>query len=1572
MAVVPSGTAAINHTGENGNGTASEAAVAPAIAPAGGTRIGGRIYREGQQLPSRYARQRERGETQRDPSTRIEGAPPNFGRFPIPHVLTFSGLATSIARAYRNPDEAIKQSRQNAIAMRKDCAIMECLEARQRGTALLNWHIEPDDPKSHEQKELAQEVTKLLRMTPRFTEYRRNLLEALWYGKYGIEHSYHNDYRTRRRRVIVGDWLPIHGDKITYRFDDGTGRYDPKQVGIRMLGAYRLDDVMVGDRIVEPTDAGLAYFLEPWERRLMAIHKHMIEDAAYEDPTSSGSIHGVGIRSRIYWTWFQKQETLALLMEYIERTGLGIWIYWYPAGNDDARREVEKVANERTDSNTLIMPRMPGDPAMDAYGVERIEPNAAGAEVLKHICHEYFGHLMKRYILGQVLSTESEATGLGSGVADLHRESYQSIVHYDAANLEETITSDVVIPLKEFNFPAARNIHLRFKIDTESTEAEKKLNATRAGWEMGLKLRAEDVYDMIGVSKPGDDDEVLVNPAMLQQQRSWERQHGMGPGGAGGGFGDEGIDGHPAQGIGAEFEDDGDGAGDGTGENGRAGVNGAGFRNADLSNMSLADLFGPLVDEQPARDSQRSYRRARGGDGATLDQYKSARAPRGGVTVAGKFFVGGQFIPAETMAQATPEELAAIEAGDDGGKGSDAKGIADAMAAADTSHTGAGRDAPQSQSQSQQSPQQQQQQQPKQKPDQPRRPAGQNPRHEAVEREMPNVRNRSVRGLMRAMQQSEEYADTGTAYASRVAPEQAQAAYDWMAQALASDKHGRTPDGGRVVDLGNNRLGYSSAAGALVVQKPGMEGRAWQASYTTHTVPVSMAAGLSHEGPERKPMPGGADGQLGDEPRDGPRDDGPRDEDIEGGGAVPESAPKPPIPTPAQTAAAAAPATAAVGVGAVAATSPAPIAPPANEPVAPPHTEAANPTGAASVGEVPPESAANAVESTAAHPPVEPPPVPSMDQPIEQPIDQSGATAAVGTEAATPPGIAATSESTATADPGAGVGGDGATADIPADAPIESPAGKPRPFEDRIVEAHGRTSRALQAEHRPAQRPAAPDATEPPQSPVAPPSGATPTIPAPAASPATATAQPGSKRIRRGAAETIKSETAKSLELAGLSSSPANVAAIHEAIDSQQIKSRKDLQRLLARARAIHERGDLNADDAESLKKALQQRHNRSEGRKGAAGSLKAELRRAAEETGYDEKDIRDAVDYLHEMNAEAQSEREMAKEAARIATGMKASDISKLENSGLDYASGPSKHPKLRNFEDIARTLASEFPAIFGGTGYEGGGGRDTADYAAALWSLLREGPQAPTPKHQLVQQAVDYLTSQGYREYKEMAAAGLSGGGFDGPVPFARWKAERERRRYQGVAGMLRRLWRYLKSDQWPQSKSEIAKRLAKMADKASKETDSNPTDAQREAGNYRKGKLRLHGLEIAIETPRGAIRSGTDRNGKFWSIKMPWHYGYILKTESEADGDHVDVFLGPNLASDTVFVVDQNAPDGRFDEHKVLIGWDSMPEAKAAYLSAYSDDWSGFRNITGMSIDRFKRLIEEFDFKTPLAKG
>lgn len=155
------------------------------------------------------------------------------------------------------------------------------------------------------------------------------------------------------------------------------------------------------------------------------------------------------------------------------------------------------------------------------------------------------------------------------------------------------------------------------------------------------------------------------------------------------------------------------------------------------------------------------------------------------------------------------------------------------------------------------------------------------------------------------------------------------------------------------------------------------------------------------------------------------------------------------------------------------------------------------------------------------------------------------------------------------------------------------------------------------------------------------------------------------------------------------------------------------------------------------------------------------------------------------------------------------------------------------------------------------------------------------------------------------------------------------------------------------------------------ASADVNTEPTEAQKEAGNYKKGHVQVGTFDITIEQPQGSVRKGTDADGKQWESKMNNTYGYIRGAVG-VDGDHIDVFLSNDIDGwngRKVFVVDQYNPDGSFDEHKVMLGFNDQDEAKGDYLANYEQGWENGRriDITGVNLEDFEKWIESSKRKT-----
>lgn len=168
-------------------------------------------------------------------------------------------------------------------------------------------------------------------------------------------------------------------------------------------------------------------------------------------------------------------------------------------------------------------------------------------------------------------------------------------------------------------------------------------------------------------------------------------------------------------------------------------------------------------------------------------------------------------------------------------------------------------------------------------------------------------------------------------------------------------------------------------------------------------------------------------------------------------------------------------------------------------------------------------------------------------------------------------------------------------------------------------------------------------------------------------------------------------------------------------------------------------------------------------------------------------------------------------------------------------------------------------------------------------------------------------------------------------------------------------------------PVAHAPVAEKVAA----AEAEVNTEPTEAQKEAGNYKKGHVQVAGFDITIEQPKGSVRRGKDANGNEWQTTMQNTYGYIRGTEG-VDGDHIDVFLSDapdKWNGEKVYVIDQYNPDGTFDEHKVMLGFNDRDAAFGNYLRNYEDSWQHGRKlvVSAVPLDDFKKWIESSHRKT-----
>jgi hypothetical protein len=420
-----------------------------------------------------------------------EHLPPAGGRLTLPHFATFSQIVNLVSRTYRYTfDEALRSSGTNALAIRRDPVILDALRSRQMPTAQLPWHLEARDDTDTRQVEAVKVLTDVINEIPRFQHLKMSLLEAIWYGRYGAQIVYGWDF-TDRKRLCVMDHKPLNGDKLVFKYGGDVGVL----VHATYSGSWQV------------TDRGRAHFFTPQEREAVVVHQHEPEDADFAEGDMAGAIHGVGIRSRLYWFWWLRTQVVAFLMDYLERVGAGgFTIYYFEAGNNASMQEVKEAAESQWRNNAILFPRYRDNPNAGP-GIQRIEPSQAGAQLLQSLITTYFDEVIRRFILGQTLSSHADATGLGSGVADLHSTTLSRIIKYDAVNLQETLTEQLVKVLCRYNCPGVP--HPKFVFDVDKPNAGELLEAATAYYQMGGTIDGDELRGIIGLSKPAPGNAIL-------------------------------------------------------------------------------------------------------------------------------------------------------------------------------------------------------------------------------------------------------------------------------------------------------------------------------------------------------------------------------------------------------------------------------------------------------------------------------------------------------------------------------------------------------------------------------------------------------------------------------------------------------------------------------------------------------------------------------------------------------------------------------------------------------------------------------------------------------------------------------------------------------------------------------------------------------------------------------------------------------------------------------------------------------------------------------------------------------
>lgn len=430
------------------------------------------------------------------------GLPPGSGKFMVEPQLTFQALVNSGAQAFLTRfDNALRASRENAWRMRLDPMIDACLEARVTPTALLPVSVKADDEADPQQQAAAKRQERLLRRIPRVTELRKWLAkEGLFVGRAGaqITYGWHYEKTLGRVQCYPDSFLLLNGDKLQFAWDGTPGI------------AINANSHLFSHPNTRMLDSFPVYFPTPAERPGLVVHRSFGEDADFFRPWFAGSIHGTGLRGKLYWVWALKTQLWQMGIDFLRWFAKGFSVYYYEYGNL-AHQQAIKTAVESQDGSSAMMYPVFGELADPKSGkpyltkpFEHINVSTASPEFLQKLITEYLDDLIRFSILHQSLTTTTGATGMGSSVGEAHQNTFDNLVKLDSTTLDDTFTEEILRVMYATNEPGVPCGRVAAQVDSPNVEQLMAAAQTIVG--LGGTVPAQPLLDAAGIpeAKPGE------------------------------------------------------------------------------------------------------------------------------------------------------------------------------------------------------------------------------------------------------------------------------------------------------------------------------------------------------------------------------------------------------------------------------------------------------------------------------------------------------------------------------------------------------------------------------------------------------------------------------------------------------------------------------------------------------------------------------------------------------------------------------------------------------------------------------------------------------------------------------------------------------------------------------------------------------------------------------------------------------------------------------------------------------------------------------------------------------------
>lgn len=407
---------------------------------------------------------------------------------------------TSVSKILRQSSVAVRRDRFLQRQMRLDPDVMAPLLSLQLAATGSEWSVNSRDYIAdsgiHDSEAIA--IANTIRNIPRFHDLMRHLLDAVWYGRSAVNLVFDRV----GDRIIIKDWLPIHGDSVVVT--------EHGKIGLKVGPRYYAND-KEGDRLDGYSTTHIGWdsrvlLLDELQRATIVLHTHQPQGADFDEPTEAETSYlGRGLRDMCWYYWMMKQAALQNWATYIERYSMGIRIGNYPMGNDQARNDMEvAMRNLLGDVSALLPKNTDGSDA--GFDIKILEPNSGNAEGFARMV-EYLSGNIKEIILGQKGTSEAITTGLGSGVSDQHEKTMNRHIKSVSISLADTITREIVSPLYRMN--GGDGISPVFSFAIAKTDPRSYMESIKIFTELGGRVSEREARSVFGLVEPFGDEPVL-------------------------------------------------------------------------------------------------------------------------------------------------------------------------------------------------------------------------------------------------------------------------------------------------------------------------------------------------------------------------------------------------------------------------------------------------------------------------------------------------------------------------------------------------------------------------------------------------------------------------------------------------------------------------------------------------------------------------------------------------------------------------------------------------------------------------------------------------------------------------------------------------------------------------------------------------------------------------------------------------------------------------------------------------------------------------------------------------------